>query len=97
MAALNGVGLGTADAPLALVRQLLYLPLIALAFLIGHRHQVNRPVLPLATAAVITVGAVAVDDLGQGMTMLVYSVLAVGLPWLIGQALRHQRELAALA
>ena len=97
VAQLNGIGLGVADAPLPFVRQFLYLPVTALAFLIGRRQRVHLPALPLAVAALVAVGATVVDGLGQGLTMVLFGALTVGLPWLIGQALRHQGELVVLA
>lgn len=97
-ASLNGVGLGAAPgSPLTLPRQLLYLPVIALAFAVGRRHRVTRPGLVLAALAATAGGAVLVGGLGSGVTVLFYATLGVGLPWLGGQALRHVGELAALA
>lgn len=96
-ASLNGLGLGAPGSPLTLPRQLLYLPIIALAFWVGRRHRVAGTLLVLATLGATTVGAVIAGGVGHGVTVLVYSTLGVGLPWLIGQALRHKDELASLA
>lgn len=97
VAQFNGIGLGAADATLPLVRQCVYLPVIALAFVVGRRQRVQLPALPLVVAALTVVGATVVDGPGQGLTMVIYGALAVGLPWLIGQSLRHQGELVVLA
>lgn len=97
VAALNGVGLGTAGAPLGLVRWLLCLPLIGVSYWIGRRRQIQQPVVPIIAGASTPGGAAVVDSVGQAMTMLIVSTLAIGVPWLVGQALRHQTELAGQA
>lgn len=91
-ASLNGVGLGPDDVPYALPRQLAYVVIIVVAFLAGRSRTVRRPLVPVAVALALAVGATVVDDLGQGQTMVALSAATVGLPWLVGHALRQQRE-----
>lgn len=97
VASLNGIGLGSAEAPLTLPRWLLYLPAIGLAYWIGLRRRIRWPALPVAAGVATTLGAAVLHSFGMGVTMLLFSTLTVGLPWLIGQALRHRSELAAAA
>lgn len=93
----NGIGLGSIGAPLTLPRWLAYLPMIGLCYWIGLRRPLRWPALPIAAGVATALTAAIVDSRGMAVTMLLFSMLAVGLPWLIGQALRRRSELAAAA
>lgn len=97
LASLNGIGLGTDGTPLPFPRWLLNLPIIGGAYWIGRSRRVAWPALPVVASVVVATGAVVLDGIGQGVTLLVFSLVSVALPWLIGRALGQQRELVARA
>lgn len=96
-AGLNGLDLGTADSRWSLPRQLAYLPVLGIAWWIGRRRDLPRHGVPtlVAVLAGLTVVAGLIGGPGWAATVVVYTGLAVVIPWLSGHALRRRDLLAA--